>query len=137
MSKAINGTFGRVWVNGEDYGSVKEFEAKVTLEWEPIPEPEELGPEYKYMGYEIEGTVVGTKMDSRFPRLYGDGILSGDIPDVEIVARVADPQAAGHERVALYGVVFDEIALAKFASNTVVEEEIPFKAKKYKYLDMI
>ena len=32
MNKAINGTFGRVWVNNEDYGTVKQFEAKVPLE---------------------------------------------------------------------------------------------------------
>ncbi len=137
MNKAINGTFGRVWVNNEDYGTVKQFEAKVPLEWENVPIPEKLSPSYKYMGYEIEGTMTGTKIDSRFVRLYADGIVSGVIPDVDIIARVADPQSDGQERVALYGVIFDELTLAKFEANTIVEEEIPFKAASYKYLDRI
>ena len=89
------------------------------------------------MGYEIEGTMTGTKIDSRFVRLYSDGILTGEIPEVDIIARVADPQSDGQERVALYGVVFDELTLAKFEANTIVEEEIPFKAASYKYLDRI
>ena len=137
MNKAINGTFGRVWVNNEDYGTVKQFEAKVPLEWESVPIPEKLSPSYKYMGFEIEGTLTGTKIDSRFVKLYSDGILTGEIPEVDIIARVADPQADGQERVALYGVVFDELTLAKFENNTIVEEEIPFKAASYKYLDQI
>lgn len=137
MNKAINGTFGRVWLNNEDYGTVKQFEAKVPLVWETVPIPEKLSPSYKYMGYEIEGTMTGTKIDSRFVKLYADGIVSGVIPDVDIIARVADPQSDGQERVALYGVIFDELTLAKFEANTIVEEEIPFKAASYKYLDRI
>ena len=53
------------------------------------------------------------------------------------MGRVADPQADGQIRVALYGVVFDELTLLKFENNTIIEEEIPFKAQSYKYLDQI
>lgn len=137
VSKTINGTFGRVWVDDEDYGMVRSFEVKATLDWEAINEPEKLGPGYKYKGYALEGTLTGMQIDSRFSRKYADGIVTGNIPDTTIVGRVADPQADGQIRVALYGVVFDELTLLKFENNTIIEEEIPFKAQSYKYLDQI
>ena len=137
VSKTINGTFGRVWVDDEDYGMVRSFESKSKLDWEAIREPEKLGPGYKYKGYTIEGTMTGMQIDSRFAKKYSEGIVTGNIPDVTVVGRLADPQAAGHIRVALYGVVFDELTLLKFENNTIVEEEVPFKAQSYKFLDMI
>ena len=39
--------------------------------------------------------------------------------------------------MALHGVVFDELTLLKFENNTIVEEEVPFKAQSYEYLDQI
>lgn len=137
VSQTINGTFGRVWVNDEDYGMVRSFEAKATLDWEAITEPEKLSPGYKYKGYAIDGTMVGMQIDSRFAKLYAEGITTGNIPDVDVVGRVADPQAAGQVRVAFHGVVFDELTLLKFENNTIVEEEVPFKAQSYEYLDQI
>lgn len=135
--KAINGTFGRLWINGEDYETVNSFEAKAPLSWEEIKTPEKLSPDYKYMGYSIEGTITGLKQDSRLAKLYSEGITTGNIPDVELVGRLADPQSHGHERVAFYDVVFDELTLLKFENSTIVDEEIPFKAGSYKYLDQI
>ena len=68
VSKTINGTFGRVWVDDEDYGMVRSFEVKATLDWEAINEPEKLGPGYKYKGYALEGTLTGMQIDSRFSK---------------------------------------------------------------------
>lgn len=137
MVKAINGTFGRLWCNDEDYNTVKQFEAKAKLNWDEVPLPEQLAPEYNYLGYTIEGTITGTKVDSRFIELYAEGIQTGNIPDVTLVGRLNDPKKHGYERVAIYGVVFDELAIMQFEANTTVEEEVPFKATSYKFLDKL
>ena len=57
MVKAINGTFGRLWCNDEDYNTVKQFEAKAKLNWDEVPLPEQLAPEYNYRRnhYRYEG----------------------------------------------------------------------------------
>lgn len=136
-NRAINGTYGRLWVNDEERGNVKSFEAKITLNYEEIGIADDIGTHQKYMGYAIEGTMTFTKMDSYFIRLYRDGIISGELPEVSVVTKLADPAAFGAERVKLSGVTLDEIMLTKFENKTITEEEVPFKAEAFELLDMI
>lgn len=136
-NKAINGTFGRVWVNDEERANIKSFEAKVTLTYEEIPIAEDLGTHQKYMGHSGEGTATFTKFDSYFIKLYAEGIKTGVLPEVSIVAKLADPAAYGAERVKFTEVTFDELTLSKFESKAITEEEIPFKFADYELLEKI
>lgn len=136
-NKVLNGTFGRVWVNDMRMSGVKKFEAKVTMDYETINFQEELGDDYEYMGYSIEGTMVLHKMDSRMAIMLADGIQTGNLPDTTMVGRLSDPRSHGHERVLLEGVVFDELTLISMENKTIGEEEVPFKAARFKYLDKI
>lgn len=136
-NKIMRGTFGRVWINGELYANVKSFEAKATLNYEEVDVSGELGKHQRYMGYAIEGTMTLHKIDSAVAVLLQDGIASGDLPDISIVGKLDDPTAYGAERVELYEVTFDELTLLKFENATNGEEEVPFKAAGFKYLDMI
>lgn len=135
-NKIILGTFGRVWVNNEQLSGVKSFEAKISLEHETVNFQEELGDDYEYVGYSIAGTMTLHKQDSRLAIMLEDGILTGVMPDIEVVARLADPRAHGHERIKLSGVVFDEVAF-RMENKTLGEEEVPFKAARFKFLDKI
>jgi len=136
-NKIINGSFGRVWINGVNYANVKSFEAKVTLNYEEVTIAGELGTSQKYMGYAVEGTITMHKTDDNIGTLLEDGITSGVMPDIEIVARLKDPAAYGAERIHLTGVTFDELSLMKYESKAVGEEEVPFKASGFEYLDKI
>lgn len=136
-NKSINGSFGRVWMNEHLFATSKSFEAKLKLDWEAVTFPEELGEDYKYMGYSLSGTMTLTKIDSHILHLYSEGVQSGVIPEINCVARLNDPASYGAERVALYGIVFDEVTLMKFENKKIVEEEVPFKARSYKYLDLM
>lgn len=136
-NKAINGTFGRLWVNDEERANIKSFEAKVTLSWEDVPIADDLGTHKKYMGHAGEGTATFTKFDSYFLKLYAAGIKSGNIPEVSLVAKLSDPASYGAERVKFTEVTFDELTLSKFESKTITEEEIPFKFADYELLDQI
>lgn len=136
-NKLINGTFGRVWVNGELFANVKSFEAKLTGDYEDVTQSGELGTHRKYMGYSIEGTVTLYKLDSTIARLISEGFRTGALPEISIVGKIEDPAAYGAERVELIEVTFDELMLLKFENKTVTEEEVPFKAAAFNYLDMI
>ena len=136
-NQVINGTFGRLWVSGELYANIKSFEAKATLNWEPVNVADDLGTYQKYMGYEGAGTAVFHKVNSDFVRRYLDGIRTGNIPDVTMVGRLSDPAALGSERVEFLGVTFDELTLLKFENKTLGEEEVPFKFSGFNPIDLI
>ena len=54
-----------------------------------------------------------------------------------IVVALDDPTAYGAERVQLRDVLLDEITLSKFENKTLTEEEVPFTAGSYEFLDLI
>jgi len=137
QNRVINGTFGRVWINGEFYSNVKSFESKVALNYEEVNMADDLATYQKYMGYAGEGSVVLHKTDSHVAKTIADGITSGVMPDIKIVGRLADPAAYGAERVEYSGVTFDELTLLKFANKEIQEEEVPFKFAHFNFLDMI
>ena len=136
-NKIIRGSFGSVWVNNEKKTNVKSFEAKVTGNYEDVNVNGELGTQKRYMGYSIAGTMVLHKTGSEMLRLYGTGLMTGQLPEVKVDAALGDPDSSGTQRVVLYDVLFDEITLAQFENNTVLEESIPFTAGSYEIVDMI
>lgn len=136
-NKTLRGTFGKVWVDNERMGNVKSFEAKVSITYEDMEVNGDFGTKKRYMGYSIAGTMTLHKFDSHIVSKYQSGLMTGELPSMTIVAALDDPTAYGAERVALFDVKLDEITLMKFENKTLVEEEVPFTAGSYEYLDLI
>ena len=136
-NKVIRGTFGRAWVDGDLMANVKSFEAKATLDYEDMDVNGDLGQKKRYMGYSVAGTMTLHKFDSYILKKYQAAIRNGDLPEMKIVAALADPQSYGAQRVGLYDVHLDEITLLQFENKTVLEEEVPFTAGDYEFLDLI
>ena len=136
-NKVIRGTFGRVWVNGELMANVKSFEAKATIDYEDLDINGDFGQKKRYMGYSIAGTMTLHKFDSFILRKYQKGVMTGELPDMTIVVALDDPTAYGAERVQLRDVMLDEITLSKFENKTLTEEEVPFSAGSFEFLDLI
>lgn len=137
QNKILRGTFGKLWVNNEKMANIKSFEAKVTGDYESVNVAEDFGEKQRYMGYSISGTMTFHKYDSKIASIYKDAFETGVIPEITLIAAIDDPSVDGVERVALYDVTFDEFTLGKFEGKTILEEEVPFKAGSYKYLDLI
>jgi len=53
------------------------------------------------------------------------------------VAKLADPDAYGAERVAVYGMNYDEQTLMDFAAAKAGSMTVPFQAAGYEYLDQV
>lgn len=136
-NEVVNGTFGKVYVNGNKLANIKSFEAKLTLEYEEIDIAEDMGKHQKFMGYAGEGTMTLHKVDSYILKLMKDDLKAGKVPDIMIVGSVADPSALGTERIQLDEVTFDELTLLKFEQKTIGEEEVPFKFADFTPLDLI
>ena len=136
-NKVIRGTFGKVWVDGERMSNVKSFEAKATIDYEDMDVNGDFGQKKRYMGYSIAGTMTLHKYDSFILAKYHTGVMNGELPEITVVSALDDPTGYGAERVALHDVKFDEITLSKFENRTVTEEEVPFTAGSFEFLDLI
>ena len=136
-NEVINGSFGKVWVNGELFANVKSFEAKNSLKYEPVDIAGDMGTHQKYMGFEGAGTMVLHKINTKIGRMLAKAVKTGVMPDIEIVGALTDPAAHGAERVKIMEVTFDEFTLLKFANKELQEEEVPFKYADFDYIDMI
>lgn len=136
-NKVFRGTFGKVWVDGERLSNVKSFEAKASIDYEDMNVNGDFGTKKRYMGYSISGTMTLHKFDSFILRKYQKGVMTGELPDMTIVVALDDPTAYGAERVQLRDVMLDEITLSKFENKTLTEEEVPFTAGSYEFLDLV
>lgn len=137
VNKILRGTFGRLWINGRHVANVKEFELKVTLNYETVQENGNMIDQNRYIGASVAGNLLCHKTDSYFADLLGDAIKSGQMPDVKMDGRLDDPDADGSERIAVYDIVFDELTLLKFTNGAIGEEAMPFKAGDFEILDKI
>ena len=137
VNKILRGTFGRLWAQGKRLANVKSFEAKATLKYEAVEINGELCEPQRYLGYSLAGTIVVHKTDTYLVNLILNGMVTGSMPPIKLVGRLADPDANGSERVEIYDVTFDEATLMQFENATVSEESVPFKAGGFRYLDKI
>lgn len=136
-NKVINGTFGSVWVNNEKWMDVESFEAKVAINYEEVNMAEDLATHQKMTSWAGEGTLTVKKVYSRGAALLADAVKTGILPDINIVGKLADPDAFGAERVAINEVTFDEFMLMAFEQKTNMTEELPFKFADYDPIDLI
>ena len=133
----LQGTDGRIWMNGEKQGQCNKFEGKANLEYEDVNLPGERQTRKRYMGWSGEGSMGGYKVDSTFIKTYAEGIKSGVLPEIKIVGKLVDATNKKSERVAFYGVKFNELTLMKFENKTNQEEEVSFTFDDYEIIDTI
>lgn len=136
-NKQINGTFGSVWVNNEKWLDVDSFEAKVAINYEDVNMAEDLATHKKMNGWAGEGAMTVKKVYSRGANILANAVKSGVLPDINIVGKLADPDAFGAERVAINEVTFNEFMLMKFEQKTLATEELPFNFADYDPIDLI
>lgn len=136
-NEVINGTYGRVWVNGELWAEVDAFEAKVTVQYEDVNFANEPGTFKKATGWTGEGSMTIKKIYSRVQRAMAANVKKGIYPRFEFVGKVADPDARGAERVALHDVTINEFNLLKFEQKSLGSEDVSFAFSDYDMVDLI
>lgn len=126
------GSNGRCWINDKLYSNVSAFEAKLTVEYEEIPQG--MTTVKVPVGYKISGSVKLRKTGGESKELMGD-IKSGIVPDIKIVGKTMNKDTGKTERIAYEGVTFNEFDLGSFEEKKVAEIELPFDAVDYEWLD--
>ena len=134
--RVINGTYGQVWRTGRIMAEVSGFTAKVAKTKEAVNLCGDLWEDTKMTKKKGTGTLEFLKVDSAMIEDEGDPETGGYGRD-KIICQLADPASWGAERIALYGVNFDEVQLANWKAASVTRHSVPFTFTGYKLLDRI
>ena len=104
--------------------------------FDPINMCGQMAEDRKLVGVKITGSMTLHKVYSRGA---DDANAAAKGHDVRrsLVAKLADPDAYGAERVAVYGMNYDEQTLMDFAAGKAGSTTVPFQATGYEYLDQV
>lgn len=135
--RIMSGTWGEVWLDdllvGEAYG----IQAKVNFNKEEVPMCGTMAHGYKVTSYKGTGSLRLRKTNSRMGKAMGDYIRNGKDIRFTIIEKLSDPDADGTEKIALYGVGFDDLTLADWEAGKITDVECPFTFQDYKYIDKV
>lgn len=135
--RAINGTFGQVWLEGELVREATGLKAEVQLEFMDVPMCGSLGKHQKVSGLNGNGSITMTKVNSRMAIKISDTIKKGKTPVFTIISKLDDPDAYGAERVVLKNCQFSSLTLADWADKQIGSITQPFTFTDWDYLDLI
>jgi hypothetical protein len=136
-NKALSGSEGQVWLNGELLGEVKSIELKVTGSFEEISICGDYATYQRYTGWSGEGTLKLQKVYSRGSKLLANAYKTGIMPDIKIVTKLTDKSTGKSERVSVEDVTITEFMLTNFENKSLIEEELPLKFAKYNPIESI
>lgn len=128
-SRTILGTYGQLFIDGEWQININHLEANVETQKRELNLSGDPWVRHKKGPMKGTGTMSGFKVTS-------DMIRRG-FEKFEIISKLADPEAYGHERIRLMNVMPDRIQLANWTAGEEVTEEIPFTFEEYELLDPI
>jgi len=135
--RAWSGSFLELWLDGDKVGEAYGIQAKMAYDKEDVPRCGTLATDTKVMGLKGTGSIRMYRVSSRMGRLLGEAMRAGRDPRFTIIAKLADPDAYGAERLALYGVSFDDLSLLDAEAKTVSKVECPFTFTDFEYLDSV
>jgi hypothetical protein len=125
--QVISGTYGEAWIDGEKFAEIYGLQAKVNINKEDVPMcGTNNGTGKKMMGWQGTGSLRFNKVTSSLLKKQLDALRSGKELVVDIISKVADPAALGAERVYIPNCTFDDITLADWESNKILQVEMPF-----------
>lgn len=135
--RVMSGTWGQVWLDGEWVAECYKFQAKDTYNRETINLCGRLRAGKKLMSLEGTGSMGLHKVYSRMAQKVGELLKEGQDPGFTVISKLDDPDAYGAERIAFYGVRFDDMTLADWEAGTVGKTEHPFSFDSYEFLDAV
>lgn len=135
-SRVMNGTWGTVWADGSEVAEISAFQLKVTKNWDPINMCGQMAEDRKLTSIKITGSMTLHKVYSRGAEDVRAADQGHDVRRT-LVGKLDDPDAYGAERIAVYGMNYDEQTLMDFAAAKAGSVTVPFQATKFEYLDEV
>ena len=135
--RIMNGTFGECWLDGDYVGECYKAQAKVEFTKEEIKQCGTFFTDNKVVGCKGTGSLTMHKVNSRMAINVANMVRNKQDVRFTVISKLADPDAFGAERCAVYGVSFDDLTLFDWEAGTVGEVETPYTFTTYKYLDSV
>lgn len=134
MAKAIrpslirSGTFGEVWLNGEQVAECYGCQIKVNKNKEKIPRCGAFVEGSKLMSANITGSLQLYNATSRMIELQAADLKAGRDSRFTIISKLDDPDNPRIQRVRVTGVSFDDLTLADWEAAQIGKITAPFTA---------
>lgn len=136
--KRLNGSFGYLQVNGEDWGEVSGVKISVDVEYTNVQRGMDV--DAKMTGRTGTGSITAIKAYTRAADIV-ESVKRGEEYVVRIVAWVEDPDAEGGqiERVAVNNVKFTSLDVLSFTHGKLISTSMPFRfaPSDLTYLDRV
>lgn len=137
VARSINGSYGKVWVDGELWAEVESFQATATPEYEEVPQPGSLATYRALVGWDGEGNMTIRKVYSRVQRKIALNIKRGITPRAQIVGKLDSPDSNGRETAVMNDVTFGQFDILRFEQKTITKEELSFNFSDFDFPDLI
>lgn len=135
-TRIMSGTWGEVWVDGELWMELSGAQAKYSYSKSKINMCGNMVTGNKVTAVSGTGTISVHKVYTR-ERARADSILEGKDVRATVIIKLADPDAFGAERVALYDVSFDDETIADFTAGEPGKVSYPFTFGRREWLDTV
>ena len=135
-SRVMNGTWGQLWRNGDEVAELSAFQAKVSYTYDDVKMCGQMMDDRKLVSCKGTGSMTLHKVYTRGADAMEKALQGIDVRDT-LVGKLADPDAFGAERVALYGVSYDEQTLMDFEAGKAGTMTLAFQFTGVQYLDKV
>lgn len=135
-NRVISGTWGEVWVNGEKWAELTAGQAKYAYTKSDVQMCGQMAVDSKVVNVKGTGSITVNHVFTR-NITRADQLLGGVDIRATIIMKLADPDAYGAERVALYNVSFDDETIMDFQAGNVGKKTYPFTFTRREWLDVI
>ena len=134
--RVMNGTWGQIWEDGIEVAEVSAFQLKMTKNFDTLNMCGQMAEDRKLIGVKITGSVTLHKVYIRGADDFKAAMSGRDLRKT-LVGKLADPDAYGAERIAVYGVSYDEQTLMDWQAAKSGSITIPFQATNAEFLDTV
>ena len=135
--RIFNGTWGQVWLDNELVSECFGLQAKASMTKEDVNFCGQMASDKKVTGIAYTGSLKLHKVNSRMVIAIGDKVKKGEDPRFLIISKLADPDAAGAERVEIRNVSFDDVTLADWEAAKKGSVEAPFTFTDYEFTEKV
>lgn len=126
-----SGTWGSLWLDGEQVAECYGFQAKVNKKKEDVARCRTLTSGKKLTGVDITGSVKIYNATSRLLKMEAEAIKAGKDLRHTIISNLDDPDNPQNQRIVVTGVSFDDLTLADWEAAKLGTIEAPFTAEDY------
>lgn len=135
-NRVISGTWGEVWVGTELWAECDGGQAKIANNKTDIAMCGVMMTDAKITSQKGTGSISIHKVYTR-NRDQARSLNEGRDVRTTIIMKLADPDAFGAERVALYNVSFDDETLMDFQAGSAGKVTLPFTFTGWDWLETI